>query len=369
MTNSWRLSHLALRHSQRFPGAYEAQDTARKLATQPTVVKPLTVQDAVNNYLVVLKSKNKHTEYDTCLRLQRHFLPQFADKLVTALTKTMLEKWLSGLVAQSDDSEVVRKSKDTANRILTMVKAVLNHAMVDTANGLRDDAWRFVKPFKLVGQPRSIRYTNDDVEKLIASAPNQATGNLIKAAFLTGTRYGEMITAKVSSINFNTGNWHVRGKTGSRSIILQQEAVEFFSELTNGKSGNEYVFTMENGQPWKASDQTRPFKRALEAAGLSTDGSLYAMRHSYISTSIEGGVPLNLIAQNCGTSVRMIERTYSHLLAEKQRSFIEAGAPSLGKQADAAKASGGRTGAAIVPLSKGQAAAVALPKAHAERSR
>jgi site-specific recombinase XerD len=307
---------------------FDAQNKAKELADHPVAAKPLTVGDAAANYLTVLESRNRQTAYDTKLRLQKHFLPIFADKLVSSLTKTQLEKWLAGLV----DMENERASKDTANRVLTMAKALLNHALQDQSHGIKDDsAWRWVKPFRSVGQPRSIRYTVEDVEKLVDHAPDRAAGNLIKAAFLTGTRYGEMIDAKVSSINLNTGNWRVSGKTGSRDIMLQQEAVEFFRELTSGKSAADLIFTMENGQPWKKSDQTRPFKRALVAAGLPSDGSMYALRHSYISTAIEGGAPLNLIAENCGTSVRMIEKTYSHLFVEKRRSFIEAAAPSFGK--------------------------------------
>ena len=318
-------------NGQSFLTFFEAQDKARKFQSDQNVVTPLTVQEAVDNYLIVLKSKNAHTAYDTRLRLEKHFLPEFKDNLVSSLTKTQLEKWLSGLVAESDDSEVVRKSKDSANRILTMVKAFLNHAVTDQAYNLNDSAWRLVKPFKSVGQPRSIRYTNEDIVKLIASAPDQSTGKLIKGAFLTGTRYGEMASAKVSSVDFTTKTWNVYGKTGSRKIILQQSAVEFFQELTSGKSADDALFTKEDGQAWSASRQTRPVKAALEAAGLSSDGNLYGMRHSYISTSIEGGIPLNIIAKNCGTSVRMIEKTYAHILDEKQRAFIENGAPSLGK--------------------------------------
>ena len=40
-------------------------------------------------------------------------------------------------------------------------------------------------------------------------------------------------------------------------------------------------------------------------------------------------VPLNIIAENCGTSVRMIEKTYAKILAEKRREFIEHGAPKF----------------------------------------
>ena len=47
--------------------------------------------------------------------------------------------------------------------------------------------------------------------------------------------------------------------------------------------------------------------------------------------AIEGGVPLTVIAKNCGTSVRMIEKTYAKLLDKAVRDFIERGTPSLAR--------------------------------------
>ncbi len=41
--------------------------------------------------------------------------------------------------------------------------------------------------------------------------------------------------------------------------------------------------------------------------------TLYSLRHSYITRSIEAEVPLPLIAENAGTSVSMIEKHYSHI--------------------------------------------------------
>lgn len=89
------------------------------------------------------------------------------------------------------------------------------------------------------------------------------------------------------------------------------------------------MFIREDKTRWKRSDQTRPIKMALEKAKLPLNGSIYALRHTYISSAIEGGVPLNIIAENCGTSVRMIEKTYAKILAENRRQFIERGAPVL----------------------------------------
>lgn len=210
-----------------------------------------------------------------------------------------------------------------------MVKAILNHAMTDQSHNLNDAAWRLIKPFKQVAKPRDIRYTIEEVSRIINSAPDIPTANLIKGAFLTGCRYGEMMNATVSSVDLVSKTWTVTGKTGQRTIILQQSAVEFFRGLVNGRQPEDVLFVREDGRRWKASDQKGPFKKALANAGLSTDGSIYALRHTYISMAIEGQVPLTIIARNCGTSVVMIEHTYAKVLNEKERAFVEAGAPSL----------------------------------------
>ena len=55
--------------------------------------------------------------------------------------------------------------------------------------------------------------------------------------------------------------------------------------------------------------------RALERSGLDKEATFYALRHLYISRAIEGEVPLNVIADNCGTSIRMIETTYAKVIA------------------------------------------------------
>jgi integrase len=235
------------------------------------------------------------------------------------------------MIGKSDNPERIRQSKDSANRVLTMVKALLNHAVKDPVNGLTDDAaWRLVKPFQCVSKPRDTRYTAAEVKRLIASAPDKATSDLIKGAFLTGARYGELADAKVSYFDGRAQTLRVNvGKTGSRTIILQTSAVDFFSNLTKKQNPNDFLFVREDKTRWKRSDQTRPIKEALAKAKLPLDGSIYALRHTYISSAIEGGVPLNIIADNCGTSVRMIEKTYAKILAENRRQFIEKGAPIL----------------------------------------
>ena len=100
----------------------------------------------------------------------------------------------------------------------------------------------------------------------------------------------------------------LQGRRVAELFKLQREAIEFFKALINNKSPDDYIFTRENGLPWSASYQTRPFKQALERAGLSTDGSIYALRHTYASMAIENGTPLIALRNHLGTSVKMVEK-------------------------------------------------------------
>ena len=311
---------------------WQAQEKAKLVARKgKDLAQPLTVQAAADTYLDWLTAKNPRTAADTKGRLEKHFLPKFGSKLVSSLTKTMLDGWLAGLVANSPEAEKARRSKDSANRVLTMVKALLNHAIRDAANGISDDsAWRHVRPFQGVAKPREVRFTQEEVERLLACSPDKATRNLLTGAFLTGARYGELIEARVAHFDERSRTLRVNvSKTGARTIVLQSSASEFLAKLAKDREGAEYIFVREDNSRWKRSDQTRPIKEALDTAGLPEEGSIYALRHTYISQAIEGGVPLNIIADNCGTSVRMIEKTYAKILAEKRREFIQLGAPSL----------------------------------------
>ena len=289
------------------------------------------MQRAAESYLASLEVRNARTAYDSRLRLQRLFLPAFGAVHVADLTRTKLEAWRDKLVRANGDAEQRRRSQDTANRVLSIVKALLNHAVGDPANGLSNDsAWRLVRPFQRVGRAREVHFDSSEVVRLLTATDDAGFRDLLTAGFLTGARYGELTAYQVRHFDPDDGSLHVpSGKTGARTVILQPEAVAFFCRVVGNRERSEPLLPRTDGTQWGMSHQVRPMKRALASAGLDTSATFYALRHSYISRAIEGSVPLNVVAENCGTSVRMIETTYAKVLAEKRREFIAKGAPSL----------------------------------------
>ena len=215
--------------------------------------------------------------------------------------------------------------------MLSIVKALLNHAVADPANRLSDDsAWRLVRPFQGVGRAREVHFTVPEMLRLLDSTDDPAFRDLLTAGFMTGARYGELCACRVRHFDPGLEISHVpAGKTGARTVILQPEAVTFFARICGKRGKEEPLLPRVDGQGWKPSDQQRPMQRAIVRSGLDPQGTFYALRHSYISRTIEAGVPLTVVAENCGTSVRMIENTYAKVLASKRRELIANGAPRL----------------------------------------
>ena len=70
--------------------------------------------------------------------------------------------------------------------------------------------------------------------------------------------------------------------------------------------------------------------RAARKAGLPANVTLYTARHSHISQALLNGMNMQLLAENCGTSVAMIEKNYGKFSAASRRQLVEASTLRLG---------------------------------------
>ena len=71
----------------------------------------------------------------------------------------------------------------------------------------------------------------------------------------------------------------------------------------------------------------RDWRPALDAAGLDPALTPYAMRHTYASFALDAGVTIFELARLMGTSVKVIDDTYGHLVRgsfDRVRSALEA---------------------------------------------
>lgn len=280
-----------------------------------------TVQNAVDAYVSHLRvEKSATVAEDTKQRLKKNLTDKLRDTELTKLKTVNLKQWRDDLVRVSDDPEDIRRSKSGANRVLSMVKAALNLAFYN-GQVASDREWRRVKPFKGADEARKLFLTDDQVKRLLEKTEGGFRA-LLRAAILIGARYGELAGAKVRDLDPQQATLSLTGKTGTHLAYLSDDALAFFKELATDKLPGAWLLTKDDGDPWGKNHHTRLMHDAAKAAKLPRDTIFYSLRHYHISKALLAGIPPQVVAENCGTSVRMIEKHYGKFLPQDRRNFF-----------------------------------------------
>jgi integrase len=317
---------------------------------------PFTVAQAVADYLADFEARGGKSVYDTRRTAQTHILPALGTTLVGKLTTKKIEDWHRGIAAKAalvrskagrkrnhreadKSTDGVRKRRATANRILTVLKAALNHAW-NAGHVASDDAWRRVKPFRGVETAR-IRYLSEAECVRVVNGCEPSFRNLVRGALLSGCRYSELTRMHVADFNPDAGVVTVRdSKAGKpRHVVLTDEGRQLFAVLTAGKLGSDPIFVRADGGIWRKSHQLRPMLEACQRAKIKPAISFHVLRHTHGSTLAMRGVPMGVIAQQLGhADTRMTEKHYAHLAPSYVADTIRAHFPALGITGDSAVA-------------------------------
>jgi integrase len=308
--------------------------------------KPLTVKDSIEAYITYLESKRSKSGREARYAADAFILPALGTTEINALTPEQIRGWHSRLAKvparvrtkkgerqqfkTTDDPENERRRKSSVNRILTILKAALNLAAHDYPKAIPSDAaWSRVKPFRGV-DAALIRYLTIAEAKQLLEACESDFRLLVRGALETGARYGELCELLVADFNADSGTIAVRQSKSDkpRNIVLTVDGIEFFRDITKGRTAGETLFQRENGDRWHASWQTDPIAEASKAAKIEPRINFHGLRHTWASHAVMNGVPLMVVAKNLGHSTtRMVEKHYGHLAPSYVADAIRSGGP------------------------------------------
>jgi integrase len=229
----------------------------------------------------------------------------------------------------ADDPEAVRRRRSSANRVLTILKAALNHALHNGHVG-SDDEWQQVKPYRGADAAR-VRYLSDgEARRLVNACPDFRA--LVTAALLTGCRYGELTRLRARDYNPDAGTLQiVTSKSAKpRHVVLTDEGKHFFRRAVAGRSASEIILTRDDGRAWGRSEQHRRIADACTVAKVASC-TVHELRHTYASRLVMKGVPLAVVAAQLGhKDTRMVEKHYGHLAPNYVADTVRAAFGPLG---------------------------------------
>jgi integrase len=162
---------------------------------------------------------------------------------------------------------------------------------------------------------------DEDIRRFIAAAGTPEFGDLLWVLYHTGARPSEIAKLTPNHLDLDrrvailTVHEH---KTGHRThkpraIYFNDAAFSLVSRLYQERRFDT-LFLNSKGTQWTINSMHKAAEKAKEKAGLQESGiTPYSLRHSWITRALAKGVPIAIVAELAGTSVAMIQRTYSHV--------------------------------------------------------
>lgn len=306
-----------------------------------------TVGEAATRYLAWYKDHRKAYQ-ETEATIKAHILPTFREQLINDLRAKDIRDWLHRLAAhaprrrtamgsrqrfgakpQTEDQKRARCA--SANRVLTVLKAILNKAVEDE---LASDgtAWKNVRPFKNADSPR-VRFLTEAESTRLINACQPDSRALVRSALFTGARYGELTALTVADVNPDTATVFIRpSKSGKgRHIPLSPSGLDFFKTAIAGKTGDALVFTKADGKLWGKNHHVRSLKEACIKAKITPAVGFHELRHTYASLLAQAGADLLTISKLLGhADTRVTSRHYAHLCDRTLANAVNALLPSFG---------------------------------------
>lgn len=315
---------------------YQAQDAARKMANDAkvnagVVRKPLTVAEAAASYRAWFRDHRKSVKATEHV-IDAHILPALGKTVITDLKAPAMRAWLDRLAVQParvrtsrlgksqkfkaapKTADEKRARRSTANRILTVLKAILNKAFKD--GRVPDDVeWRRVEPFENVDEARIRFLTDAEATRLVNACPADLR-RLVRVALLTGGRWGELAGLRAVDVDLRAAHvYFAPSKTSrARHVPLNPEGVQLFREVATGKTGDDLLFIRADGERWGKNHHVRPLTEACKVGKINPRVRFHEMRHTYASHLAQAGVDLLTISKLLGhADTRITAKHYAHL--------------------------------------------------------
>ena len=181
------------------------------------------------------------------------------------------------------------------------------------------------KEFKL-----PVIFSQQELKKLFKAPQRLKQRVLLSLIYSAGLRVSEVCALKVSDIDFDRMQIHVRNSKGNKSryVVLGELIARGLRKYIAGAKPKDYLFNgREKGSPLGHGAVQQSFRLAMQKANIQKDACVHTLRHSFATHLLEQGVDIVTIKEQLGHArlettlmylhVAQLERCLSHSPLDK----------------------------------------------------
>jgi integrase len=317
-----------------FPNGNKAHEFQPKSDKPVVENKPLTVREFYDGWIEKKKPPFVRRSLETAYR--QHFncyvLPFMGDLELNDLTTDTLEDFRINLIQEREIGLSTAKNVISGS-LQAMVRDAGKKIQSNPFNDLPAKWWPRLQqeepdPFTEVERDSILQYYR-------ANRPCWAY-TFVFFRFYTGMRPSETVALKWGKVDLTSTKATVtssrtfgeenapKTKGSARTVKLLPNVIELLKTiLPLHVEPNSYVFTNDQGKPINQNEFGRKFGDVLRVLEIRPR-PFYNTRHTYISVALTLGCNPKWIAEQTGTSLAMIEKSYGRYIRDDGDALLRA---------------------------------------------
>ena len=159
-------------------------------------------------------------------------------------------------------------------------------------------------------------FSYEELRRLFKAPQRLKQRVLLCLIYAAGLRVSEVCKLKISDIDFDRKQIHVRESKNdkSRYVVLSDYVATGLRKYIKGSKPREYLFNgREKGSPLGHSAVQQSFRLAMKKAGIIKEACVHTLRHSFATHLLEQGVDIVSIKDQLGHAHIDATMVYLHV--------------------------------------------------------
>jgi site-specific recombinase XerD len=158
-------------------------------------------------------------------------------------------------------------------------------------------------------------FSENEVTKIINAITNIKHKAMLMIGYAAGLRISEIINLKIKDIDSERMMLHIRNAKGKkdREVILSETLLNVLRVYYKQFTPKLFLFEGQTGGVYSARSLQKIISEAKTKAGVTKEGSIHALRHSFATHLMEGGTDLSIIQKLLGHNDIKTTLRYTHV--------------------------------------------------------
>jgi integrase/recombinase XerD len=175
------------------------------------------------------------------------------------------------------------------------------------------ELYNIQRPKKPIKKPTV--FSEKEIKKIIQAITNPKHKAMIMIGYAAGLRVSEIVSLKIADIDSSRMVLYIRNAKGKkdRQVGLSEVLLPLLRLYYKQYKPKKFLFEGQLVKEYSTRSLQLMLKDAKQKAGVTKEGSMHALRHSFATHLLEGGTDLTIIQKLLGHNDIKTTLRYTHV--------------------------------------------------------